>query len=288
MSTRSLHLSLALGLAFPLAPAAAQNRPKIPEPKVERAWEEDAAGLRQWQAFEVVCTHCKGAKTHVCEHCKDAAYPICLECDGTKRATCRTCAGIGSMPDPLVELACPYCWGSSWYTCGQCNGFGKIQVDNVDTKCGACKEQGLLACTACKGKRRVAVATVGRKGPGEASAADLRETRALFAETLTALQAYEPDKNPSKSLKEFAKVVAPAAKDLKVIKDMQSLLESSIKGLRSYGAGYVSYEERLMFQFLVFKDRTVYLLQYQLGLFDVCLERADFNEKVKSTSEVQR
>jgi hypothetical protein len=189
----------------------------------------DAAGLRQWKAFELTCTHCKGTKTHVCEHCKDAAYPVCLECDGTKRAICRTCAGTGSMPDPLVELACPYCWGSTWYTCGLCNGFGSLEVDGTPTKCGACKEQGLIACTACKGKRRVAVASVGRKSPSEASAADLREARALFAETLATLQAFEPDKNPSKSLKDFSKAVSTAAKDLKVVKDMQSLFNEGVK-----------------------------------------------------------
>jgi hypothetical protein len=143
MTKRTWPLLLALLCTF-VAAASPQARPKIPPPDFVRECDVDAAGLRQWKAFDPDCTHCKGVKSHVCEHCKDSPVPICLECDGKKRATCRPCGGKGKLPDPLVELACPYCWGSSWYACGLCNSFGYMTIDGVETKCGACKQKGLL------------------------------------------------------------------------------------------------------------------------------------------------
>lgn len=284
MRPRILTPLLALGFALLSAlapPAGAQNRPKIPPPDFEREWELDDEGLRQWKAYDVVCTHCKGAKSHECEHCTGNELPICLECDGTKRATCRTCAGTGRMPDPLVELACPYCWGSSWYNCGLCNSWGSLTVEGTETRCGACKQKGLLACVACDGKRRVAVVEVGRKGPGEASVKDLREALETLQTTLAAVEAFQPDSNPSRGIKSFAKTLDPVERDLDPAKDMQDMLERVLKGLKSYGAGYASYEDNLIHQFLVFQDRTVYLLQHQIRLVEQCLALAEFNETKK-------
>lgn len=291
MRSRTWTSFLALGVALLAAlapPASAQNRPKIPAPELQREWEVDADGARQWKPYDVTCTHCKGAKSHVCENCKDVKLPICLECDGTQRATCRTCAGTGKMPDPLVELTCPYCWGSTWYRCGLCNSFGSFTVADKEVKCGACKQQGLLTCVACDGHRRVPVMKVGRKGPGEAKVKDLREALASLEEALAALEQFEPDGNPSRSAKAFAKTLDAVERDLKVTKGAQEMLESVLKGVKSYGAGYANYEDRLIHQFFVFKDRTVYLLQHQIALVKLCIELAEFNETRKSTSEATR
>jgi hypothetical protein len=192
------------------------------------------------------------------------------------------------MPDPLVELACPYCWGSTWYPCGLCNSWGYLTVEGKETKCGACKQQGLLACLACDGQRRVPVMKIGRKGPGEASAKDLREALEDLQATLTALEAWQPEANPSRSAKSFGKVFDPVERDLKVTKSMQDMLESVLKGVKSYGAGYANYEDRLIHQFLVFQDRSVYLLQHQIRLVEQCLALAEFNETKKSTEETSR
>src|SRR5262245_53812529 len=139
---RLLALAISLALALVAVAGAPQStRPKIPPPDFKRECDTDAAGLKQWKAFDVGCPQCKGTKFSVCEHCKDTKFPICLECDGKKRAPCRTCGGRGKLPDPLVELACPYCSGSSWYPCGLCNGFGFLKIDDAETKCGACKQK---------------------------------------------------------------------------------------------------------------------------------------------------
>jgi hypothetical protein len=278
-------LALALSCVSALAAVAAQARPKIPPPDFTRESEEDAAGLKQWKKLDVDCPNCKGAKSYVCEHCKDYSnLEICRECDMTKRATCRTCAGKGKIPDPIVEMACPYCWGSTWYVCGLCNSFGYITVGEQRTACGACKEKGLLECVACAKKRRVDTVRIGKKNPGEATAKELQETLDKLQESMKLLEAYEPDKNPSKAMKDFVKTLEPVKRELKIAKDVQTMLDEVVKGLRSYGAGYQSYEENLMHQFLVFKDRTVFLLQHQIRAVEQSLERAKFNES-KSTSK---
>jgi hypothetical protein len=272
-------LVLALALSCLVAVAAAvQARPKIPPPDFVREVEEDAAGMQQWKAFDVECPHCKGAKSHICENCDQNKRDVCLECDGSKRATCRICGGKGKVPDPLVELACPYCWGSSWYACGLCNGFGKIGVDGKDTVCGACKQKGLLPCTGCGGKRRVDTVRIGKKTVGEVGAKDLVELQEKLKACLTALEGYEPDENPSRATKEFVKTIEPLKKDLKATKDMQVLLEEVLKGIKNWGAGYTGNEARLAHQFLVFRDRTVFLLQHQIRATEQALARAQSNE----------
>jgi hypothetical protein len=273
---------MALGMAlltFLVVFAGAQTaRPKIAPPEFKREFEEDAAGLRQWKAFDVTCDHCKGVKVQVCDHCKDSKLPVCQECKGEKRASCRPCGGKGKLPDPMVELACPYCWGSSWYVCGLCNSWGFMNISEVETKCGACKQKGMIPCGACNGERRVASAKFGKKGVGEASAKELKELLEKLRESLAALEKFEPESNPSKSMKAFSKTVVSLERELKVVKDMQKLLDDVLKGIKSHGAAYTMFEEQLTTQFLIFKDRTVYLLQHQIRAAEQSLERAEFNE----------
>jgi hypothetical protein len=266
-----------LALAALAAAVPPQARPKIPPPDFQRETETDAAGLVQFKAFDLDCTHCKGAKSQVCEHCKDSPVPICLECDGTKRATCRICGGIGKLPDPLLELACPICRGSSWYVCGICNSFGFLTVEGNKTNCGACKQKGLLACLACGGRRRLDTVKAGAKPLTEASVKDLQALLARLHACQAAFEAYEPDPNPSRSLKEFAKCLEPVKRDLGAAKDLVEMLETVIKGIKSYGAGYAAYQDMLLHQFLLYEDRTVYLLQHQVRAAEQGLARAESN-----------
>jgi hypothetical protein len=274
-----LALCAAIALAFvALASAQQSTRPKIPPPDFKRECDTDAAGLKQWKPFDVECPACKGTKFTECLHCKDTKFPMCLECDGKHRATCRTCGGRGKLPDPLLELACPYCEGSSWYPCGLCNGFGILKIDGAETKCGACKQKGLLKCIACAGTRRVETIKVGKKPVGEAAAKDLRELLEKLKASLAEMEKFEPEENPSKSIKAFNKILEPLERDYKVAKDVEKMLDETLKGVKSYGAGYTSYAENLKGQFLVFKDRTVFLLQHQVRAAEQSLARAEANE----------
>lgn len=282
MRTRTWLRLLALGIALltglVAVAEAVQARPKIPPPDFKREYDVDAAGLRQWKAFDVTCPQCKGTKNFECMHCKDAKFAICLECDGKKHTTCRVCGGKGKLPDPMLELACPYCSGSSWYPCGLCNSFGVLQVDGVDTKCGACKQKGLLKCLACNGARRVDTIKVGKKGVGECTSKELKDLLEKLRASQDAMEKFDPDPNPSKAMKAFVKALEPVEKDLKVVKDAEKMLDEVLKGVKSYGAGYSKYQEDLIQQFLVFKDRSVFLLQHQIRAAEQSLERAEFNE----------
>ena len=273
-----LGLGVALLSAIVAMGSAQSTRPKIPPPDFKRECDVDAAGLKQFKPFDVECPQCKGTKVFTCEHCKDTKFPICLECDGSKRAACRLCGAKGKLPDPLLALACPYCWGSTWFPCEMCNGFGFMKIDDVDTKCGACKQKGLLKCTVCGGTRRVDTVKFGKLTLPEAGAKDLRELLERLRASQAALEKFEPEANTSKALKAFADALKPAEKDLKVLKEMEKMLDEALKGVKSFGAAYSGYEEHLTHQILIFKDRTAFLLQHQIRAAEQCLERAEFNE----------
>ncbi len=269
------------------APAAtAQSREKLPDPVVTRETAKDAKGLEQWKDVNPECPTCRKAKILECRGCKGANLPNCAECGGKKKAKCRTCAGTGRAPDPLKEMACIYCKGSAWYDCGLCGTDGIIQVkDQDDVKCGCCKGKGFFACTVCKGKRRLPSVRVKRKDPGKAKLKDLSATQADLRAGLAALEAWEPSDTVSKNLKSLAALLAKPAKSLPPLKDMQKLLEQSLKGITRAGSMYQGYEANLSHQFLVFKDRSVYLIKYQLEVLALCIARLERNEKIKSAGK---
>jgi hypothetical protein len=275
--------------AAPLLCAAsspAQVLEKIPEVQIERDTELDAAGLRQFVPFEVKCPASQGRANFKCLGCDGVEMPHCTECDGTKLAPCRTCAGTGNLLDPLVEMVCPYCRGSAWYNCAQCNGFGSFGVNQADgssvrQKCGSCKEQGRFACSVCGGTRKLPSVRVKKKAPTEAALKDLAATHAALAEVLAELETFEPVDRPAKSQKALEKLLAKPKKTLPPLGDMLELLEDVLKGLTKAGAGFQNYEERMDHQLRVFRDRSIYLLRYQLRVLDLCIERAEFNEQKK-------
>ncbi|MDP6538351.1 MAG: hypothetical protein QF903_01395 [Planctomycetota bacterium] len=283
-----LALTCAALTAWP-AGAPSQVRRKLPEPVVERAFETDEEGLRQWTSFDERCATCRGGKTTECEHCKGYEdMPVCAECDGTRKAPCRACRGSGRALDPLEALVCPYCWGSTWYGCKLCKTRGSYPVKGSgdrEQKCGACKTRGAFECTPCKGLGFLPAVRFGSKGPGEAKLAKLVRARETLAETLEGLKAYQPvHERRSKSEKAFTKAVDPAARILPAIKGAKSLLATSLKGLGK-GAGYVGYADWLDAEFLEFADRTVFLLRHQTLLLDLCIARAEFNESVGDRAE---
>lgn len=289
MIARRYLLALALGVCSTALFAVSadplnQVRRKLPEPAVDRAWETDAEGLRQWTAFDERCALCRGGKTTECEHCKGYEdLPACAECDLTKKADCRACRGSGRAHDPLEALVCPYCWGSTWYGCKLCKTRGRYPVKGGgkrEQKCGACKTRGAFLCTPCKGLGFFPAAKIGSGGPGDAKLKNLRNAREKLAKALEEMKAFEPvHESRSKSEKAFTKAIDPAARVLPAVKGMKSLLETSLKGLGK-GAGYVGYADWVDAEFLEFKDRTVFFLRHQLLLLDLCIERAEFNEQV--------
>jgi len=269
------------------APAAAQVREKIPEPTFERAHEEDDKGLQQWSEWEAPCPACSGRKVETCRTCDGRELPNCTECEGTKKAACRPCAGAGQLPDPLVEMLCTFCNASGWYACAQCAGGGWINVtqsngDSERRNCGSCKKIGFFPCSVCKGKRLLPSVRVKRKAPALAKLKDLNSTRELLAQCLTGMQAFQPHERYSKSVKAFEALVKKPAKACVPLKDMVGLYELVQKNLSRVGTGFAGYPGSVAHHTLVFQDRSVYYLQYQLRVLDLCIKRAEFNEAALS------
>lgn len=286
MQTKFLSLAALSALLMLLGLAAAQQTlEKIPVVDFKRTLVLDADGLKQFEPFDVKCEPCKGLRDWTCQGCDKADLPNCPECKGTKKAPCRACAGKGKAHDPLLEHTCTFCRGAAWYDCAQCAGAGfffETSPDGgrVQMPCGACKKVGAYACDACAGKRVLETVRIKRKPPSEASLDDLRAAQAEQLAWMAELEAFEPLDRAAKSTKALEKQLARPGRALPALKDMQVLLEHVQKGLSRAGAGYVNYEERQSFQFMVFRDRSIHLLRHNLRVLELCIERAEFNESV--------
>lgn len=279
---------LALSLFAPFTPfATAQTRERIPPPEFVREVVVDDAGLQQWKVVETKCEPCQGKGKHECLGCKgnEELMPNCTECDGERRAPCRTCAGAKVLPDPLVEMACPFCRGSGWFNCGQCNGVGMFfstdqNGNRTDVQCGACDKKGRYECMICDGKRHIPTVRVKKKHPGEAKPKDLVKLREDIAKCLEAITAFEPLDRAAKSLDLFEKTAKPFAKKRPELKQATALLERVLKGIRKVDAGYEGFEARNTHQILLMKDRTVYMLQHDLRAIDQSIARNEHNAAI--------
>ena len=82
--------------------------------------------------------------------------------------------------------------------------------------------------------------------------------------------------------KALAKELKKSSREFEPLKDMLELLDTVLGGIHKAGAAYSNYESKLDHQILVMKGRMVYLLRYQARVLELCAERAEFNESVKS------
>jgi len=256
-------------------------RRKIPPPEFDRETVVDENGLQQWAPFDHECPHCHGRGIAPCVMCTQGPdNPNCLACGGKKECRCLACNGTKKVLDPILTMRCAYCDGTGFYRCGLCAGAGKIGPPDQPISCGACKKKGLYVCTACEGKGVVPTIRIKRKLPWEAKLKDMQDLRKLLQETIETMQKFEPQERASKSMKAIEASVKKVQKKLPPLKGMLELLETVQKGLTKAGAAYQGHEERLAYQFLTFNDRSVYFLQYQVRVLDLCIARAEFNESV--------
>jgi hypothetical protein len=282
-----IRLTALLALLFIAPLASAQTRERIPPPEFVREVVDDDQGRQQWKEVETKCEPCQGKGKHECLGCKGNVelYAHCTECDGERRAPCRTCAGEKILPDPLVEMACPFCRGSGWYNCGQCNGPGMYYTtdqngNRTELVCRACDKKGRYKCAVCDGKRRIPTVRIKKKHPGEAKAKNLLKMREDIQKCLDAFSAFEPVERGMKSLKLFEETARPYLKKRPALKQASGLLETTLKGIRKVGAAYEGYEAANTFQILLIKDRTVYMLQYDLRAIDQSIARNEHNAAI--------
>lgn len=279
-----LRLVPCLAAAFlAAAPLGAQVREKIPPPEFVRETVADADGRLQWKPFDVACEACHGRGVATCQGCANFDVPNCTECGGTKTARCRVCLGTKKLLDPLVDVHCPYCAASGWNDCPNCGGVGYFIVTDKDDgsrrqqDCGGCKKKGRWECLACESEGRLATVRIKRKPPGEADLEDLEEMHEVLAGCLAAMEAFEPASRASESEDMIEEVVKKPGRKYEPLKDMLAVLEETLKSLTKVAAAYEGYEAKKTHQFLLMKDRTIYLLQHNVRALDQCIARAKHN-----------
>jgi len=284
--TRNLHaLAVLLLLALGTTAFAAQTREKIPDHNFERETVIDDAGLQQWAPWDVPCPQCKAVKEIPCYVCGDTAREHCIICGGDQKSVCIMCTGTARVPDPVVEVACPYCRGIGVYPCAQCWGAGSFPVGQADgstkvEKCRGCKELGGFDCLPCEGTRLLPAIKIKKKLISEAKLKDVVKLREDLVRALAAFEAFEHEKNGRKTEKAFGKLVKKHSKSLPLLKEMFVLFEEMHKAYSKSAAGYEGYEKKLTKQFFLFEDRTIWLLRHQILLLDKEIARAEFNAAV--------
>ena len=200
------------------------------------------------------------------------------------------CTGTARVPDPVVEIACPYCRGIGYYPCAQCWGAGSFPVNQEDgsvkdEKCRGCKEVGGFECMPCEGTRRLPAITVKKKPIAEAKLKDVKATRDELKELLAKLEAFEHESSARKTEKSLNQLFKKHTKTFPVSKPMLEMFEEVHKAFSKSASGYQGYDDKLARQFFIFQDRTTWLLRHQILLLDKEIARAEFNEAVLAESK---
>ena len=281
---RALSLSLLLVL-----PSLAQihTYELVPLVSIHRKLITDDRGLKQFAPWDVDCSVCKGKGIVDCPNCSEIEGDgDCIECKGKRRATCRACLGTKKAPDPLLELVCPSCWGLGWTRCGMCNGFGRIKEIDLSgnkrsVRCVGCRHKGFWKCAVCGGKRHIQAMRVKAKSLGRAKAKDLLKVRSVIQEGIAVLEAYNTSGNPSKVLEQLRKDLRPTIRVLGELGGMLDVLEEVLDSIHQAGSADFFYGSRLSDMQFIYKNRMLYLLQYEDRLLELYSERAEFNEEHK-------
>lgn len=276
---------MASAALLPAQRKKAQLKLPIPD-KYERTTELDDNGLEQWTEYrQLACPNCQGKKTTVCFHCDGLIRnQQCLECKMKKKVTCRVCAGLGHVPDPLEKVVCPHCLGATIFPCDICGWEGGTMVKGGSKKpaaCVACKWQGSYPCTVCRGARLVDPVKL-KPSVGEASLKDLLKAREAIATVLAAMAEFEPGGSKTrKDIKAYSKLLTPATRYLPPLKSAQKAFEAVMKKALK-GEVWIGHEEREVAVIKRFMQHHGYYLQHQKRLLDLCVERAEFNEKAQA------
>lgn len=273
------------------ASAAGQELRFVHPEKFERATKTDDAGLEQWDVHaKVDCPTCKGKgkmKCTTCERFKDE-IKTCAECgrNPDREAVCRACAGVGTFSDPLEKALCPGCQGAGFLECQQCTG-ALVSAMNDKGKWGDCVvcRGTVIKCTVCDGKRLVEVAAL-KPSLKDANSAALKKAIDTTTQVLAGLAAFAPkggdgfrkeSKELAKQLQLGEKLFPPLKREVKALDDYVS----KMGGLSTYQGS----EEREARALTVIKNSAEYYLKHQKRMMELCLKRAEANEKLAAENK---
>ena len=273
------------------ASAVAQELRFVHPEKFERATKTDEAGLVQWAEHEKgECPTCKGKgkmKCTTCERFKDE-IKTCIECgrNPERETVCRACAGTGGFPDPLEKALCPGCQGAGFLLCTFCDGSLVTALNDKGKwgKCIVCRGEA-TKCGVCDGKRVVEVVTL-KPSLKDADSASLKKAIDTTTQLLAGLGAFAPKGGPGarKEAKELVKLLqngeklyAPLKREVKVADDYLAKVAG--------GAQYQNQSEREVQSMGLIKNSAEFYLKHQKRMMELCLKRAEANEKLAADSK---
>jgi hypothetical protein len=265
----------------------------VPE-RLERATTTDDQGLIQWAEFKAEkCASCLGKAKTPCTTCArfDEAAERCVECKRNKdrTATCRPCGGVGEWSDPLDKALCPGCHGAAFLICTVCAGGGRLKVNDAErwSDCPGCRGDGGFACAVCDGKRLVEMASL-KPSLRDANAASLAKALEAVDKTLAELSKFEATgKNSRKEQKELQRVIAlgqsvlpPLKREGKVVGDYMGKIYG--------GSQFLAAEEQQANAMNLVKRNSEAYLKHQKRMIELCLKRAEHNEKILAEAKAKR
>jgi hypothetical protein len=261
--------------------------------KFERATKADDKGMEQWaEHAKVECPTCSGTGKTKCSTCdgfsEDATF--CIECKRTKEreVPCRACGGTGSFPDPLEKVLCPGCRGAGFLVCMFCGGGGRLKIDKDKqwSACPGCRGEGGFKCASCNGSRLVEVAGL-KPSLKEANAATLGKAMTPTEQALKDLDAFAPTGGEVAVRKEVKQLV----KILEGVQAIHPAIKRLIKPFEDYmsktygGQQFQGHEEKYANAMKLVKDNTAFYLKHQKRMMELCLKRAEANEKLAGANK---
>ena len=286
-----LPLFLLVLLVAIATPAAAQSYFLPTAYKI--ATQDDEDGLQQFvESEQPQCVNCKGRTVATCMTCaRFENHEQCIECNmKPEEATCRGCAGLGHFPDPLEHVHCPGCMGAGFLMCMTCSGRGFQMVEGSGEKklnCVSCKNTGGWPCGICKGKRLVEIAKP-KPDLQRAKLDRLQKAHKLVVQLQTDLKDQVwMGKNTRKDVKNYIKMLKPAASVLPPLKRTGKTFENLIKKTQA-GSVFQGYAEREQATIKQWIERNLYYLQHQQHLLELAIARVEHNEKVAADAKKKK
>jgi hypothetical protein len=164
-----------------------------------------------------------------------------------------------------------------------CGGGGRLKVDKAKqwSDCPVCRGEGGFKCASCNGNRLVEAAGL-KPSLKEANAATLGKAIAPTEQTLKDLDAFAPtggDVAVRKEVKALVKILEGAQAVHPAIKRLIKPFEDYMS--KTYAASqFQGHEEEYANAMKLVKENTTYDLKHQKRMMELCLKRAEANEKL--------
>jgi hypothetical protein len=169
-----------------------------------------------------------------------------------------------------------------------CGGGGRLRIDKAKqfSACPACRGEGGFKCGGCSGNRLVEVASL-KPSLKEANAATLGKALTPTEQALKDLDAFTATGGEvvvRKEVKALVKILEGAQAVHPAVKRMIKAFEDYMS--KTYaGSNFQGEEEMYSNAMKLVKENTVAYLKHQKRMMELCLKRAEANEKLAGATK---